>query len=167
MALLRQFLSSVGDGTGTVNAAVDGSSVAVNFKIVPASGREYRIDSLTVFLEDNAVLVGDAFAGATMTNGLRLQVLDGDDVVRDNVDCGLAIKRIADFLQLGFVQSGDSTQLAAGSTKFAAYKLTLASPIVVNGTIPTRLNLKVNDNLTTAVTMKVLAEGISRGAARA
>src|SRR4026208_1215900 len=91
MALVRQFLSTVGDGTGTVNAAVDGSSVAANYKIVPASGREYRIDSLTVFLEDNAALLGDAFAGATMTNGIRIQVLNGDDVATLNVDAGLAI----------------------------------------------------------------------------
>jgi hypothetical protein len=163
MALLRQFLSTVGDGTGTVNGAADGSSVAVNLKIVPASGVEYRLESLTVLLEDNAALVGDAFAGATMTNGIRIQVLNGDDVATLNVDAGLAIKRIADFLQLGFVQSGDSTQLAAGTNKFAAYKLTFASPVVLNGSTPTRLNVKIQDNLSGAVLLKVLAEGISRG----
>jgi hypothetical protein len=74
------------------------------------------------------------------------------------VDCGLAIKRLADFLQLGALQSGDGTQLAAGSTKFAVYKLTFASPVVLNGSTPTRLNVLLRDNLTTAVTLKFLAE---------
>jgi len=163
MALLRQFLSTVGDGTGTLNGASDASSVNVNLKLLPAAQREYRVDSLTIFVEDNAALVGDAFAGATMTNGIRIQVLNGSDVETLAVDGGLAIKRLADFLQIGALQSGDGTQLAAGTTKFAVYKLTFSSPVVLNGNTPTRLNVLLRDNLSTAVTLKFLAEGIVRG----
>lgn len=163
MALLRQFLSTVGDGSGTVNGASDASSVNVNLKLLPAARQEYRVEQLVVFIEDNAALVGDAFGGATMTNGIRIQVMNGSDVSVLDVDGGLLIKRLADFLQLGATQEVDAVQAAAGTNKFAAYTLTFSNPLVLNGNTPTRLNVLLRDNLSTMVSLKFLALGIRRG----
>jgi hypothetical protein len=163
MALLRQFLSSAGDGTGTVNGAADASSVNINLSLLPAAKQEFRVDGLVVFIEDNAALVGDAFGGATMTNGFRIQVLNGDNVSLLDVDCGISIKRLADFLQLGATQEVDSVQAAAGTNKFAAFTLHFPSPIVLNGNTPSRLNVLLRDNMSTMVSLKFLALGIKRG----
>lgn len=160
MTLLRQFLSTAGDGTGTVNGATDASSVAVHLKLVPPAGQEYRVSGLIFFIEDGSALVGDAFAGATMTNGIRVQVLNGSDVSVLDVDCGQPIKRLADFISLHAHGEFDS----AGTNKFAAYHMDFEdTPIVLNGSTPTRLDVKLNDNLSTAVRLTILAVGIKRG----
>jgi len=160
MALLRQLLSTAGDGSGTTTGASDSSVTPVELSIEPAGGQEFRISSLTVLVEDNIALLGDVFAGAgVLTNGIRLQVKDGDDVVLLTVDAAVPIKRIADLLQIGAAEAGDAT----GTNKFKAYKLTFASPIVLNGNTPSRLCATHNDNLSSLVLLRYVAEGISRG----
>jgi hypothetical protein len=162
MALLRQFASTNGDGTGTVTGASDSSSVAVELAVTPAARVEYRISQLVVLIEDNAALVGDAFGGATMTNGIRIQVKQ-DTTVLKNIDAGVPIRRIADLWALGGRQVGDPTQAAAGTNKYAIVVLDFPDPIVLNGNTPSRLAVTFNDNLSGLVLIKVLALGISRG----
>jgi len=167
MALLAQFLSTVGDGTGTVTGASDSSSVAVNLKLLPAAGVEYRVDRLVIQVEDNAALKYDQFGAAALTNGIRIQVLDGNDVVLKNIDAGAPIKRLADLAGLGGEQMVDAVQAAAGTNKYAVFVMRFPNPIVLNGSTPSRLNVKFNDNMSDLVLVKVLALGISRGQATA
>ena len=157
---LSQVLSSVGDGTGTVSGASDSSVTAVNLKVLPAAGQEYRIYSLTILIEDNAALIGDGIgAAAAISNGIRIQVLTTDSVVLKNLDAGLPIKRTADLLNLGAEMVAD----ASGTNKFAAYTLRFPEPVILNGSTPSWLNMKFNDNLSTLVLIKAVANGISRG----
>lgn len=163
MALLRQFASTVGDGSGTVNGASDSSAAAVELAVTPAAGQEYRIDRLIVFVEDNAALVGDVFGGAALTNGIRLQVLNDDDVSLLDIDAGVPIKRFGDLMALGAEQLNDPTQAAAGTNKYGAFQLRFEHPVVLNGNTPSRLAVTLNDNLSGLVLLKVLALGIKRG----
>lgn len=162
MALLRQFASTAGDGSGTVTGASDSSSVAVELSVLPGAGQEYRISRLVILIEDNAALVGDAFGGATMTNGIRIQVKQSTTVLK-NIDAGVPIRRLADLWALGAKQEADPTQAAAGTNKYAVLTLDFDDPIVLNGNTPSRLAVTFNDNLSGLVLIKVLALGISRG----
>lgn len=163
MALLRQFASSVGDGTGTVTAASDSSVTPLELKVVPGSGQEYRIDRIIVLVEDNAALVGDKFGAAALTNGFRIQVKDGDDVVLLNIDAGVPIKRIADLWALGAEQIVDTTMTGGGTNKYAALILRFPKEVVLNGNTPSRLAITFNDDLSNLILCKVLALGIARG----
>jgi hypothetical protein len=163
MALLQQLLSTVGDGTGTVNGASDSSSVAVNLKLLPAAGQEARVERLVIKIEENAAMVGDAFLGATMTNGIRVQKMTTGSVVVQTLDAGVPVRRLADLVALGAKMIGDPTILAAGTQKFSIYELVFDSPVVLNGSSPTWLNVKFNDNLSGLTSITVLALGILRG----
>jgi len=163
MALLRQFASTVGDGTGTVTGASDSSSVAVKLKVSPAAGQTYKIDRIIVLVEDNAALKYDTFGTAALTNGIRIQVLDDDDVSLLNIDAGAPIKRLGDLAGLGGEQIVDSTQAAAGTNKFAVFILRFPDGITLNGDTPSRLEVKFNDDLSNLVLVKVLALGTKRG----
>jgi len=163
MALLQQLLSTVGDSSGTVTGASDSSSVAVNLKLLPSSGVEYRVERLIFKIEENAAHLGDAFVGATMTNGIRIQKLTTDSVVVQTLDAGVPIRRLADLIALGAHQIGDPTILAAGTQKFSIYELAFDSPVVLNGSSPTWLNVKFNDNLSALTSIQVMALGLRRG----
>lgn len=163
MALLRQFASTAGDGTGTVSGASDSSTVALELFVLPASHQEYRIDRIVVFVEDNAALVADKFGAAALTNGIRIQVLNDDDVSLLNIDCGVAIKRLADLMALGARQEVDAVIAAGGTNKYAAFSLDFPLPVVLNGNTPARLAITFNDDLSNLVLLKVLALGLKRG----
>jgi hypothetical protein len=162
MALLRQFASTAGDGSGTVTGASDSSVTPVELSVLPAAAQEYRIDSIVVFVEDNAALLGDVFGSAALTNGIRIQVKQ-DTTVLLNIDAGVPIKRLGDLMALGAEQLADPTQAAAGTNKYAAFILRFPSPVVLNGNTPSRLAITFNDNLSNLVLVKVLALGIKRG----
>lgn len=163
MALLRQFASTNGDGTGTVTGASDSSVTPVKLKVTPASGQIYKIDRIIVLVEDNAALKYDTFGTAALTNGIRIQVLDEADVSLLNIDAGAPIKRLGDLAGLGGEQLVDSTQAAAGTNKFAAFVLRFPSEITLNGDTASRLEIKFNDDLSNLVLVKVLVLGTARG----
>lgn len=163
MALLRQFASTAGDGSGTVTGASNSSSAAIELSVLPAARQEYRIDSIVVFVEDNAALAADKFGSAALTNGIRIRVLDEDNVSLLNIDAGVPIKRLADLMALGAEQMVDSTIAAAGSNKYAAYVLKFPQPVVLNGNTTSRLAITLNDDLSNLVLLKFLALGIKRG----
>jgi hypothetical protein len=163
MALLRQFASTAGDGTGTSTGASDSSVTPVELAVTPAAGQEYRIDRIVVLVEDNAALKADVFGAAALTNGIRIQVLNEDDVSLLNIDAGVPIKRLADLMALGAAQLVDSTIAAAGTNKYAAYVLDFPQPVVLNGNTPSRLAVTLNDDLSGLVLLKFLAVGIKRG----
>lgn len=159
MALLRQLLSTAGDGTGTTDGGSNSSVTPVELSCLPAASQEYRVDSLVVLIEDNAALLGDVFGSAALTNGIRIRVLNGDDVTLLNVDAGVPIKRLGDLLALGATVEAD----ASGTNKFAAYTLHFPQPVVLNGNTPSRLAVTLNDDLSNLVTLQFMALGIKRG----
>jgi hypothetical protein len=160
MALLQQFASTVGDGTGTVTGASNSSVTPLNLKVAPAAGQEYRVSSMTFLIEDNAAVVGDGIgAVAVLTNGIRIQVLTTDDVVLKAIDGGVAIKRAADFLGIGATAIPDAT----GTLKFSSYTIDFPTPIVLNGNTPSWLNVKFNDDLSALVLLRVFVRGLTRG----
>lgn len=67
--------STGGDGTGTLNMAVDGSSTPVTFKVAPSSGTILRIARIIVFVEDSGSFDADKWGNnITLANGQRLNV---------------------------------------------------------------------------------------------
>ena len=159
MSAVLQFLSTVGDGTGTINGASDSSTVAVELKLLPATKTEVRISHLTAFVEDNAALKGDTFGTAALTNGIRIRVLDANNVtIRDLTAC-LLVKRLGDFLALGASVTTDT----AGTNKYGAYRLQFDAPVILNGNNIYRLAVSLHDDLSNLVLLTFLAEGTVKG----
>ena len=75
-----QELSTNGDGTGTVEATVDGSSVNVEFKLTCEAGDiHYEVGRVIIFVEDSGnLLAGSYGALAGLTNGTLVTVCDAD-----------------------------------------------------------------------------------------
>ena len=146
-ALLR-YLSVNGDGSGSISGAVDGSTIPVELNLVPESGTEFRVYRLSIMIEDNSTLAADKFGSSELTNGVRLRVLDDDDVVLRELDAGRGIKRLADFLGTGGAQRLDDT---SGSNKFSVYLFSFVEPIVLNGNRGMRLAVTIQDDLSNLV----------------
>lgn len=77
-----RFLDTVGNGTGTKNANVNGVVTPVPFKIVPPAGARYRLHRMMVKISDDAVVSAEKYGGiAALANGIEVEVdLDGDTI---------------------------------------------------------------------------------------
>ena len=82
--LIVRHLDTTGDGTGTIDASVDGSSTPVVFKIVPPAGRQYHIYRFLLFLQDgNAGWASTTYGSiAALSNGVTMSMNQvSDDAV--------------------------------------------------------------------------------------
>lgn len=85
---IRRFLDTVGDGTGSRDAAVDGSNTPIQFKLTSEPGRSIELDRFTVYITDRGNLLPDKYGkDIVMTNGILLEIQDGvGNVVLDMLD---------------------------------------------------------------------------------
>lgn len=92
---LYQMLSTVGDGSGTVNANVNGSVTPVVFKLLPGAGERFELSRMIAEIGDD----GGAFSGANygnitgpLTNGVDVGIYNvSDDSLVLDLCGGLAI----------------------------------------------------------------------------
>lgn len=99
MGRIYRFLDTVGDGTGTKDAAVNGSSTAVTYKYQPPNGVIAVIARMLVHYGDTLAPSADDYGNITaLTNGLLVQVRNvvDDSVVTDLLD-GEPIKKNSDW----------------------------------------------------------------------
>jgi len=94
---VRRFLDTTGDGTGTKNAGVNGSSTPVIHRIRPAAGETIYLSDLFVSFTAAAQLVADGYGDlAALTNGIKVEVVSvnsaGDVTVEEDLLDGLTIK---------------------------------------------------------------------------
>lgn len=73
---LYQFLDTVGDGSGSISMAVDGSITPVVFKLKPPAGQVYQIARVIFSLRDNAAMDAGGWGGVAtpLTNGLLTEI---------------------------------------------------------------------------------------------
>jgi len=92
-----QLFSTVGDGTGSTNFNVNGSSTSVIFKVTAPVGSALIIKGIATYIED-AAIAPNKYGGLTaLTNGCILQICDtnGTTVLLNLTPH--ALKNIADF----------------------------------------------------------------------
>ena len=100
---LYQFADTVGDGTGTTNANVDGTTPVV-FKVVATGGKFYRINRLIFSITDtSASVVATNYGGLSqLGNGIAVGVYDTSDTVILDLCSGLPIKNNSDWGRMCF-----------------------------------------------------------------
>jgi len=72
-----RYLDTVGDGSGTKNAAVDHSGAAESYQITPGAGVIMRVQRLVFYIRDGATWDYDKYGTAVvLTNGIEIRVYD-------------------------------------------------------------------------------------------
>lgn len=109
--ILRSFLDTVGDGSGSVNANGNYSVTPGVFKLVPPANTVYTIKQLAVLIADNGPLKADAYGLLALTNGIALQVIDtATSTVIADITAGVPVKVLHDYAGLGArIQVQDGT----------------------------------------------------------
>lgn len=79
---LYRHLETTGDGTGSKDANVDGSSTPVDFLIQPPAGEVYVLNRLLIYIEDTGNFRAGHYGvlGGALSNGVTLKVTDSSDV---------------------------------------------------------------------------------------
>lgn len=153
---LIQLLDATGDGTGSKDGAVDGST-PVTLKIGPQAGETFALDQLVIAIEDNAAVVWDgygAIARPGLTNGCRLRVVNAAGTVTLNLLAGETVKRTFDWNKIAS-RWGTERTTTEGLTVFHV-KLTTAL-IIPNGSF---LEWVIRDNCSTLLTHTIQARGL-------
>lgn len=150
--ILNQYLSSVGDGTGDVNAIGDYSVTATTRFIKPATTEIFSINKLAVFLvADDDFAIGYGKGVADLTNGISIAIeVDG---VETNVITKEVIKNNV-HLSKEFIYNpinGDSKQYYTGEKYF---KIDYGQPIKLFGANVDSLVVNLNDDFSSLVTIQ-------------
>lgn len=155
--LFFQRLSSVGDGTGTTNMNVDGSSAAVTFKISPAAGETMKISRIMIYVEDAGTFDAAKWGnGVTLTNGFNFKHKK-DDVTTDML--GFGVKTSGDMASVCHDLNHNS--FGTGN-EFASWRWTFTKAgdtVTLNGDAGDEFQVVVNDLQTGLVAMYVMAQG--------
>ena len=148
-----RFLDTVGDGTGTKEAAADFSVTADDFFIQPGVGQVFVLESLTV------EITGDKNSlTSPLTNGLTMQVLtSADALVLDLLD-GETIQQNSDWKRYGFdvaLQEG-----LVGNKRTVSFRLDLnqaGRPIIL--TNQEKFNINLNDDFSLLDSQRFFVKG--------
>lgn len=147
---LLRYLDTNGDGTGSKNASVNGSSTEVRFFIKPEVGQTFLIYKMFVTISDAGILTTGSYGNTlTPSNGLivRKTGSGGDPVIYDVLD-GLPIKANTDWARIAF---DESVVNLAGTKYFYRYRWTAPNvnyPLCLHGDSGEELEVIIRDNLT-------------------
>lgn len=157
--IIRQFLDTDGDGTGTINANGNYSVTADDFYIVDAQ-RQLVIDHLHLFIEDAGAAASDEYGntGAALTNGIKLLHLDaGGNIIQDLLG-GHVVKTNGQWAQ--FTNSLDRSSWS-GTNDFISGEISFSDYGHLGLFLPkgTSLVVRVNDDLSGLVRHTFFAYG--------
>jgi len=160
--LLAQFLSTNGDGTGTVNANVNGAVTPVVFKISPPATGSIVITRLIVTIRDNGTFSAEKYGVISeLANGVEVGRLnDTTDAVEQDLTSGIPITTNASWGRLCY--DVDLKTWGAGDS-FLLVRWTFAKhgscPLLISG--GPALGISINDDLTTLVEHHFLVQGFT------
>lgn len=151
---MSRYLDTVGNGTGTKNAAtIDGSTTPVVMKIKPADGEIFVIQRMIVAIVIAANNANSGYAGSAspLTNGIEVKVISGfDGSVLWDVTDGVPITNNHDWKNL----CHDEILSAYGTSQSdLSYRYTFSKdgkPITLDGNNGDELQLTISDDLTAA-----------------
>ncbi len=114
---IAQYLDTVGDGTGTIEAIGNYSGAETDFFIQPPAGCIYELSRAIITIEDNGSIDSGGYGNnsSPLTNGIRVEVrLNGQPV--NVLTAQVNIKRTADWKGLCF--DGEVADFGAGNSFF-------------------------------------------------
>lgn len=99
-----KFLDTVGDGSGSTSANVNGAITPVVFKMQPAAGEIHQLHRLIIHYRDTGVFDAEKYGnGIVVTNGVLVQILKkADDSVILDLTGGLPITVNAHWARLSY-----------------------------------------------------------------
>ena len=155
--LVYQRLSTVGDGSGTINMNVNGATTPVTFKIAPAEGDTLRVARVMIYVEDNGTFDSDKWGnGVVLANGFNFKHKKGDVTT--------------DLLAFGITSSGEMASIChdidhrsfGTGNEFVSFRWTFTkagATLDLDGNSGDELQVVVNDDMTDLVKMYVMAQG--------
>ena len=72
---ISRFADTVGNGTGSINANVDGSVTPVTFKVTPGAGEIIKIRRMIIYILDASIDSGGYGGLSALTNGIHVHVV--------------------------------------------------------------------------------------------
>jgi len=155
--LIYKFLDTNGDGTGSINMAIDASVTPSTYYIQPPAGEVWRIARWMLYVQDAKGFDVDKWGnGIVLTNGIVPRIKQG----------GV----ITNMLQVPIYNSGDVAQVAydlelktfgtADDILVARWTFSKAGQYVrLVGDDGDQLQVYLNDNLSTLTSQKVQIQG--------
>ena len=158
-----RFLDTVGNGTGTKNANVDGSVTPVEFKLVTVANEPWEIWRLLVFVRDTLAFSAEDYGNINgpLTNGISICTVDADGEIMVDLCDGVEVVSNADWSRLNYdvapldFGSGDNYLVVRWSFNKMGEPLHLK-----NGE---SLVITVNDDLTGLVEHRFGIQGVELG----
>ena len=150
-----QLASSVGDGTGTTNCNVDGSSTPQTFTVNSHKDYDIRVMKIVIFIEDGSVTHSGFGALAALTNGIDISLIEGKEETflvngakkfASLIEQTLAERPFGDGAKAFELESTTSNQ-DSQILPFDVGSLVPGGVRIAIGTLD-RLQLEVNDDLT-------------------
>ncbi|MCP4660978.1 MAG: hypothetical protein GY856_36720 [bacterium] len=158
--LLHRYLDTVGDGSGTKNAAVDHSGAAEEYMLEPPDDI-FRVTKLWVFIRDGAAFNANGYGGISaspLTNGINVKVKDSSGDVLDLLHA-VPVKCNAHWLHHGTMETlspfGTGDDLMVVTLDFAA----TGTVVRLNSALDEYLAVILEDDFSALVEHYFVAEG--------
>lgn len=155
---IYQFLSTDGQGTGTIQANGNYSTVQGEFYITPGTAHRYAIHRMLVHIQDTGPISADEYGALTaLTNGVRVVIKDGTDTEILDLLAGTTVKSNAQWGQMCY----DATPSTYGSgLDFVNVRWTFAksgNPLLIQQNH--KLSVLLDDNLSGLSAHTFLVQG--------
>ena len=150
-------LDTNGDGTGSTNAAVDGSTTPVVFKYTAT--KRQCINRLIVGIEDNSNITADGYGGLSqLSNGITGGLYNSGGTDYGIWASGLAVHSVAEW---GFLCYDVAEHTYGSGNNFVVVRWTFSnsgSPIYMN--VGDEFRIYINDNLSGLVAHSFHIQGL-------
>ena len=163
LTVQKQYNGFLVDSTNSADMDVDGSSVSVEFSLVPPTGRVLYVNSFRILMNGTSLEIntndfrrfGMAAVAPGLTNGVLVYVIQGDVTTNLFID---PIKTIGQFLDY----ATDFTNLvnSVGTQEdFLSFDFRFDVPVVLVPGSNDKIVIEVRDNLTAIDLFRCVAKG--------
>lgn len=154
-ASIYQEVSSVGDGTGTVELI---ASAAADYFVIPPANEKYRLKRMNIAQIDGNFSAATGYgAGAALTNGITITSENGSGVIKNYTPT--PIKRTYDWSLLAGV---DATSIGAAGADINTVRWTFSkgcSDIILDGSKGEFLRVSFGDAMNFMTSIKIMVQG--------
>lgn len=159
---LYRFLDANGDGTGSKDMSVDGSTTPVKFRSTPQGSEVWHIERALIRVADNTAALEPQDFGAisgSLTNGCQFCIERDGVAILDFMD-GLYIKNNSDWSRLAH-DNGDpfpgAGTISALSCRFSFFKA--GQPMLIRASLKDSIVMIIRDDLSSLLDFSVQIQG--------
>jgi hypothetical protein len=151
-------LDATGDGSGSKDAAVDGSSVVKEFLIAAPAGQIYELNRMLINIQASGVLASQKYGDlAALTNGIKIYVESNG--VRSEFDTG-AVKTHDDWAGICHDSMALNYGNVAGKTISVRWTFSKSGHgISLDGDKAEKFIVQINDDLSSLTKHQFMVQG--------